>query len=831
MPLNDNNWPNGTNLSNVPIKNGVESEIGEDEDLWDTLPANAKKYIINSENFTAVPLTEGKFKVVSRHNIPGTENDEQVVYIADNPSGDGALRVTKGFNIETTGRTAIYLKGQSDLDIAIVDLANKLGLKADKENTYTKDQVDSLLANVSGGILNVFTYKGSLANEAAIKAVENPKSGDCYQAEDTHVFWVYVKEESEESGSWEQLSGGLIDLSNYYTKQEVNIKLADKANKQDLDALTEVVNALANKTKPFTYVQTTDPATPTGDPATDKTKEGETWFNPSNGLIKIRRKGDDDQLFWFDSLDNIKIDIAGDYVTLKDDQTISGVKTFTSTPKSDMPPTSDDDLANKKYVDEAVKNAGGTPGEPPNLSNYVTLDSEQTIEALKMFNVTPKATNKPTSDDDLVNKQYVDEAVKNAGGTPGEIDLTNVSTNITPNADGNYSIGTSEKKFKDGYFKDRISLEIDQQIIQNNWGFGKYYLETDPFVTNKDLDLFSNNDVVTKNYVDLKLNSIINPNTKITSIMFQIVALDYINRYYNKIVCNGNNYFCVKVESWENNKKPTAQTRAVFSKAVEAPSPVVQNEPLKAEDLTSDEILIQIDSTCSDSYDYGWKDEFLQWLFVDGVNYWNIAAYKPSCDPELQVPDQISGPKTLVYGYDQITLLAGADHIEAIEGGWGVRLNPTFRVNIVAMNGLKLPKKINILNNSYTSAPVSGTFAIQTSRLTEAFFIDYINQNQTISGVKTFTKLPQTSIAPTNDTDMVNKAYVDSAIAAAMNPPALFSRSINGVPGVVSQEDAPADNLDVSSKFPIGYVWVNETSNKMWVLKKRKNGSIFWKEI
>ena len=35
---------------------------------------------------------------------------------------------------------------------------------------------------------------------------------------------------------------------------------------------------------------------------------------------------------------------------------------------------------------------------------------------------------------------------------------------------------------------------------------------------------------------------------------------------------------------------------------------------------------------------------------------------------------------------------------------------------------------------------------------------------QTISGLKTFTKLPQSSLVPTDDKDLVNKAYVDQAI-------------------------------------------------------------------
>ena len=38
-----------------------------------------------------------------------------------------------------------------------------------------------------------------------------------------------------------------------------------------------------------------------------------------------------------------------------------------------------------------------------------------------------------------------------------------------------------------------------------------------------------------------------------------------------------------------------------------------------------------------------------------------------------------------------------------------------------------------------------------------------LNSAQTISGVKTFSALPQSSVAPTNNNDLVNKSYADGA--------------------------------------------------------------------
>ena len=43
-----------------------------------------------------------------------------------------------------------------------------------------------------------------------------------------------------------------------------------------------------------------------------------------------------------------------------------------------------------------------------------------------------------------------------------------------------------------------------------------------------------------------------------------------------------------------------------------------------------------------------------------------------------------------------------------------------------------------------------------------------LDDNQTITAKKTFNKLPETSIVPTTDNQMVNKKYVDDSIASAI---------------------------------------------------------------
>lgn len=47
-------------------------------------------------------------------------------------------------------------------------------------------------------------------------------------------------------------------------------------------------------------------------------------------------------------------------------------------------------------------------------------------------------------------------------------------------------------------------------------------------------------------------------------------------------------------------------------------------------------------------------------------------------------------------------------------------------------------------------------------------YVDLINKEQTISAIKTFTALPESSIVPTTNNQLVNKKYVDDSITSAI---------------------------------------------------------------
>ena len=70
-----------------------------------------------------------------------------------------------------------------------------------------------------------------------------------------------------------------------------------------------------------------------------------------------------------------------DYVTKSQAETISGVKTFSALPESSVAPTTDNQLANKKYIDDGL----GTKQDTLNANNKLDPDFINTGDTKNKF--------------------------------------------------------------------------------------------------------------------------------------------------------------------------------------------------------------------------------------------------------------------------------------------------------------------------------------------------------------------------------------------------------------------------------------------------------------
>lgn len=116
---------------------------------------------------------------------------------------------------------------------SVENLATKdeVKLKADANNVYTKSEVDKMIDEIetSGGTVDLSNYYNK--GEVDLKLSSKANSNDVYSKSET-----YSKSEIDKKIDDIETSGETVDLSNYYTKSESNSKFATIAsvdNKQD----------------------------------------------------------------------------------------------------------------------------------------------------------------------------------------------------------------------------------------------------------------------------------------------------------------------------------------------------------------------------------------------------------------------------------------------------------------------------------------------------------------------------------------------------------------------------------------------------------------------
>ncbi len=94
-----------------------------------------------------------------------------------------------------------------------------LSTVANPNNYYTKTEVDAKVANI-------YKFKGTVASYSNLPT-ENLMNGDVYNVNDTGKNYAWVGISENYPDGWDVL-GGVFDLSNFYTKSEVDTIIATK---------------------------------------------------------------------------------------------------------------------------------------------------------------------------------------------------------------------------------------------------------------------------------------------------------------------------------------------------------------------------------------------------------------------------------------------------------------------------------------------------------------------------------------------------------------------------------------------------------------------------
>lgn len=106
-----------------------------------------------------------------------------------------------------------------------------LDTKANKASTYSKAETDSL---INSKLSSALKYKGIVATVADLSNIVDPDNGDSYVVTADGIMYAY----NQSTSQWDAL-GAPMDLTNYYTKDEVDTIIEDLQIKIQYDTMPQ----------------------------------------------------------------------------------------------------------------------------------------------------------------------------------------------------------------------------------------------------------------------------------------------------------------------------------------------------------------------------------------------------------------------------------------------------------------------------------------------------------------------------------------------------------------------------------------------------------------
>lgn len=227
-------------LDNLPSLNGTKIQGNlTNEDVG--IPTKTSQ-LENDANFVPYQVqdeTGRKFIVLMNHDgLQGEMTDGTQVNLATVSKEDiadfGATGLHANLNtkdvvtindkdVVATDKDLALKADKAKLEQTVTDIDNKLGLKADKATTYTKTEVDSIIAKIDQFKVKAVDVLPETGEELTVYLV--PKDSSLQENDNVYDEYIWT------DGKWEHIGDTKIDLSDYITNAQLAEELDKKENK------------------------------------------------------------------------------------------------------------------------------------------------------------------------------------------------------------------------------------------------------------------------------------------------------------------------------------------------------------------------------------------------------------------------------------------------------------------------------------------------------------------------------------------------------------------------------------------------------------------------
>lgn len=147
--------------------------------------------------------------------VEGNSNDKDNVraFMVKGERGYGIASIEK---TSTSGLVDTYTITYDDGSTSTFQVTN--GATPDMSDYYTATETDAAISDAIDGLGTIFNLLGSVATVQDLPSTGNTV-GDVWYVQNQNSGYIWINDDG--TLRWEQL-GATIDLTNYYTKSEVN---------------------------------------------------------------------------------------------------------------------------------------------------------------------------------------------------------------------------------------------------------------------------------------------------------------------------------------------------------------------------------------------------------------------------------------------------------------------------------------------------------------------------------------------------------------------------------------------------------------------------------